>query len=335
MTPAPSLPTPLRVPLRVRVPLRATPPPLPKHALRRIPVKPPRHLRHKDLAKFRNLLFEARLLVEGLYSGRHKSSLRGSSPEFIEYRRYTPGDPTTALDWKAYARTDRHYIKVTEKETDMDCHLLVDASASMGYAGDTGTSKLEYASLLAAAISYLIVRQGDKVSLTLFNDKIARHVPAGGTYAHLYRLLRGLETVRPAGTTGIAAALNLAFGLFRRKGLLVVISDFYDEPAALFKALGPYTHRQFDVALFHLLHEEEHQLPAVANARFVDSETGADVSCNVTDLRREYDARLKEFLRSIQSGARARRMDYEFMHTGMPYDQVLRCYLTVRNAVRL
>ena len=311
------------------------PPPLPRQVLRRsTPAGPPRLLRHKDLAKFRNLLFEARLLVDGLYSGRHKSPLRGSSPEFIEYRRYTPGDPTTSIDWKAFARTDRHYIKVTEKETDMDCHLLVDASASMGYAGATGVSKLEYASLLAAAISYLIVRQGDKVSLTLFNDKITRHVPAGGTFPHLYKLLRGLEAGRPAGTTGIAAALRMAFGLYRRKGLVVAISDFYEEPTALFRALGLYTHRQFEVVLFHMLHEEEVHLPDAGNARFVDAETDERVSCNIADLRQSYEENLRNFIQTLRTGARARRIDYEFIHTGMPYDGVLRRYLTVRNAVR-
>lgn len=319
-------------PIPRRVVLPRKPPPLPRTVVRRL--APPRFLRHKDLARLRNLLFEARGLVEGLYAGRHKSALKGNSPEFIEYRRYTPGDSTAAIDWKAFARTDRHYIKVTEKETDMDCHLLVDASASMAYAGEKGVSKLEYASLLAAAISYLIVRQGDKVSLTLFNDKITRHVPAGGTFPHLYNLLRGLEAGRPGGTAGVAAALRQAFGLYRRKGLLIAISDFYEEPTELFRALGLYTHRKFEVALFHMMHEDEVHLPAVSNARFVDAETDEQISCNVADLRQSYDERLRAFIQSLRTGARARGMDYEFIHTGIPYDGVLRRYLTIRNAMR-
>jgi uncharacterized protein (DUF58 family) len=319
---------------------RTGPPPLPP-SWRRKPqparaAKPPRFLRHKDLAKFRNLLFAARVLVEGLYSGRHKSPLRGSSPEFVEYRRYAPGDPTTAIDWKAFARTDRYYIKVTEKETDMDCHLLVDASASMEYTGSNlrGQSKLEYASLLAAALSYLIVRQGDKVGLTLFNDKIAAHLPAGGSFPHLYRMLKTLESGRPQGETEISAALRMAFGLFRRKGLLVVLSDFYDDPTALFRSLSLYTHRNFEVVLFHVLHEEEYHLPAVSQARFVDAESGARITCNTADLRRLYDENLRVFIQTLRAGARARRIDYEFVHTGMPYDHALRRYLALRHAAR-
>jgi uncharacterized protein (DUF58 family) len=308
------------------------PPPLPPAARRPARAASSRYLRHKDLARLRNLLFAARAVVEGFYSGRHKSALKGHSPEFIEYRRYTPGDPPSSIDWKAYARSDRYYIKVTEKETDMNCHLLVDSSASMKYTGSTplGLSKLNYASLLAASMAYLIVRQGDKVSLTRFNDKLTAHVPLGGTFAHLYRLVHSLEAGRPGGVIPISRALRLAHPLLAGKGLLVVISDFYDDPAQLFRALALYTHRRFDVLLLHLLHEEEAVLPDVPHACFLDSETGDRVVCHTADVRREYETNLNAFMHTLRSGCRARRIDYVPAHTGMPYEQVLRQCLARR-----
>lgn len=321
------------------------PPPLPRPRLRTAappPLRPRvwRHLTPKDLRKFKNLLFAARTIVEGAYAGRHTSPFRGSSPEFVEYRTYNPGDALETIDWKAYARTDRHYVRLTEKETDMDCHLLLDCSGSMAFdpppprgARAARVSKMDYAATLAAALAYLTVKQGDKTSLTLFDGKLRAHVPAGGTFPHLYRMLTEIEKQKPAGATDLPDALQRCYGLFRRRGLLVVISDFYGDPERLFRALGLYLHRRFDAILFHVMHEQEVHLPDSSNLRFVDAESGATLTCDPADLRAAYAERLRRFQTDLHQRAAARRIDYHFTHTGLPYDQVLHRYLLKRSAL--
>lgn len=322
------------------------PPPVPRPAVpaarpapRRKPEPPPaRRLSPREFGRFKNLLFAARAVVEGLYAGRHASPLKGGSPEFVEYRHYAPGDPVSLIDWKAFARSDRDYVRVTEKETDMNCYVLLDCSASMEYAGlgprPLRQSKLDYACLLAAALGYLMVKQGDKAGVTLFDEKVRRHIRCGGTFAHLYGMLHQLERCAPAGRTSTARVLRDAYGLYPRKGLLVVISDFYEEPDALFRALGLYTHRRFEVMLLHVLHEDEHRLPALPHARFVDAESGAHITCRPQELRREYDRRIGAFIETLRRQSAARGIDYQFMTTAAPYDRVLRRYLVRRARIR-
>lgn len=323
------------------------PPPVPRHApgrparepARPRPGPPPlRPLSPRDFARFKNLLFAARVMVEGLYAGRHKSPFRGGSPEFVEYRHYTPGDPVSAIDWKAYARSDRHYVRVTEKETDMNAYLLLDCSASMEYAGfglrSEHLSKLDYACRLAAGLAYLMVRQGDKIGVTLFADRLLRHIRCGGTFAHLYGILHQLERCAPAGGTSMARALRDAYGLIPRRGLLIVVSDFYEPPDPLFKALSLYTHRRFEIMLLHVLHEDEHRLPPFGHARFVDAETGAHLTCRPQELRRQYEERMEGFVHGLRARAAARGIDYQFMTTATPYDRALGRYLVRRGRMR-
>lgn len=321
------------------------PPPLPR-AAKRTAAPPPlrprvwRHLTPRDLRKFKNLLFVARTIVEGAYAGRHKSPFRGSSPEFVEYRSYNPGDALETIDWKAFARTDRYYVRLTEKETDMDGHLLLDCSGSMAFQPppprgrrELTVSKMDYAATLAAALAYLLIKQGDKVSLTLFDHRIRQHVPAGGTFPHLCRMLNELERQKPGGRTDPAEALKRCGPLLKRRGLLLVVSDFYGEPEAIFRALNPFRHRRFDVMLFHVLHEQEVNLPDWPHMRFEDAETGETLTCNPADLRAGYTARLEAHRDALRRHAAARRIDYHFVHTGQPYDQVLHQYLLKRNAL--
>ena len=334
---------------RIRVVRRSrkVPPPLPGRGRRKPPPLPiqarrPALLRPRDLARFQNLLFSARTIVEGKYAGRHRSPFKGSSPEFVEYKVYSPGDPIDAIDWKAFARTDRHYIRLTEKQTDMNCHLLLDCSGSMAYAGmgtrrggeGDGLSKFEYGRLLTAAMAYLMVRQGDKVSLTLFDRDLRVHKPGGGTFPHLYSLLHLMERQRPQGETQLTPMLRKCFGLFKRKGLLVIVSDFYDDPAEIFQALNLYTHRGFEVVLFHVLHEQEYRLPDVDQVRFVDMEGPGKLTCNARDLREGYDREMAGFLRALRTGAAARGMDYSLVTTEQPYHEALRKYLLRRSPRR-
>lgn len=307
------------------------------------PPRLPRHwkyLQPRELKALKNLLFAARIIVEGIYSGRHKSPYRGSSPEFVDYREYNPGDEIRSIDWKAFARTDRYFIKLFEKETDMNCYILVDKSASMGYGGPayrnllpaSEVSKLDYAFFLTAALAYLMVKQGDKVSVSLFDTKLSKQIAPGGTFPHLYQILNVLERQKAGDRTSISRILQDAYPLFKRRGLLIVISDFLDEPEEIFRALNRYRHRRFEILLFHVLHEYEYELPPLDRVKFVDAETGETIASRPADIRKSYNDEVRGFVQTLRGYARARNIDYNLVTTDTPYSDVLRKYLLSRSS---
>jgi uncharacterized protein (DUF58 family) len=286
------------------------------------------------------MLFAARVIVEGAYAGRHRSPYKGSAAEFVDYREYYPGDEIRTIDWKAYARTDRHFVKLFQRETDMACHIVLDRSASMGYGGKAfrsffptpEVSKLEYGSYLAAALAYLLVKQGDRVGLTLFDEKVTAHVPAGSTFPHLYAILNTLEQQKPGKKTSVARALQDSFALHKRRGMLIVISDLLDDPIGIFRALDMFRHRRFEVILFHVLHRYELALPPLDSVNFVDAETGEVMTARPGDIAESYDSALGAFLEQIAAGARARGIDYNLVSTATPHAVALQKYLLYRSA---
>jgi len=321
------------------------PPPLPRLDARKGGVRSGarswKYLSPEELRSLKNLFFAARVIVEGAYAGRHKSPYRGSAAEFVDYREYYPGDEIRSIDWKAFARTDRYYVKLFERETDMNCHLLVDRSASMGYGGKEFNaffptkelSKLEYASYLAAALAYLMVKQGDRVSLTLFDERVTTLVPSGSTFPHLYSILNALEMARSGRKTSVARVLQDTYAMHRRRGLLVIISDFLDEPEAIFKALDMYRHRKFEIILFHVLHRYEVDLPPLDSVNFIDAETGETISSRPGDIARSYKRELDGFVATMAASAMARNIDYNFINTTTPYHDVLQKYLLRRGTL--
>ena len=330
--------TPRRVPPRLpdaRGRLKR-PPPLPTEQ----PGRPEwRYLSPRDLRKLKNLFFAARIIVEGMYTGKHKSPYKGSSPEFVDYREYYPGDEIRTIDWKAFARTDRYFIKLFEKETNMDCYILVDKSASMDYGGrlyqeffpTPEISKLDYAFYLTAALAYLLVKQGDKVSVALFDQKLRTYIPTGGTFPHLYHILNTLEHQKAGNKTSVSQVLRDVYPIYRRKGLLILISDLLDEPEEIFKALDMYRHRRFDIILFHVMHRYEYALPPIDSIKFIDLEMGESIISRTDDIRDAYNQEIQEFIRKLSAFARARNIDYNFISTETPYSVVLQKYLLKRN----
>ncbi len=302
-----------------------------------------------ELRRLKNLFFAARRMAEGYYAGRHRSRSRGHTVEFADYREYSPGDDITDVDWKAYGRTDRLFVKLFEAQTDMVVYVLLDCSASMGYAGldaearsahAAGSrtagplSKFDHARYLLAAMAFLLIRQGDKVGLGLFTDRLTAYLAPGGTFRHLHAVLHRLEYAAPSGATDAAAALHETFGAVRRRGLLIVVSDFLEDPAGLFEALGRYRHHKFEVSLFQILHDEELRLPAAANLRFVDSESREGLAAVPAEIREEYMARFGRHLEALRSGCAARRVDYNRVTTSTNPLAVLERYLA-RRACRL
>lgn len=297
------------------------------------PITSSSFLRPADLRQYRNLLFAARLVVEGFYAGKHRSPYHDFSAEFADYRPYVPGDEIRALDWRALARTDRLYVKLYRKETDMSGYLLVDTSASMGYAGadgDGGTTKLEYCRFLAAAISYLMLKQGDRPGLATCDEALRAYIAPGGSMPHLHRVLHGLETAQAGGATNVAASLKALFPLARRRGLLVVMSDLLEDPADLFHSLSMFLHCGFAVLLFHVLTDDELNLPKAAAARFTDTEGAGAIDAEPAAVRSAYRAEIRAWLDELSSGAKARGIHYRLLSTSTPYHEALRDYLTSR-----
>src|SRR5438874_5236275 len=213
------------------------------------------------LARYGRLSLIARLVVEGFLSGVHKSPYKGFSVEFAEHRQYYPGDEIRHIDWRAFGKTDRYYIKEYEEETNLKAHLLVDASGSMAFKGKN-PSKFQFAQYVAASLAYLMLHQRDAVGLVIHDTRLRQMVPAKASSKHLLRIIRTLESTRPGGETELAPIWHdLAGHQLRRRGMVVILSDCFDDVDHLVKALRHFRHKRHEVLLFHILAPEEVEFP--------------------------------------------------------------------------
>ncbi len=333
--PPPEIPAPPVIPRAVGVPpiserVRriATPVQTPKPP----PVQPTRSslLAPEELERYKDLLVFARTTVEGYFAGKHRSPYRGSSVEFADYKEYVPGDEIGRIDWRAYGRTRRLFVRQYEAETDMVIYLLVDISASMRYAGLRRLSKYVVAAKIAAALAYLVIRQGDKAALGLFDDKLSRFLGPGGTRRHLYSMVSLLERVQPASTTGIARALFECNPLFKKRGRIVIISDFWTDHSQFLDSLGPFLHRKFDLLLLQVLDPDELDLPAAAAARFKDMESNEEVQVELEEIRNNYRESVRQQIDNLAREANNRKVNHALVNTQAPYLQAIEAYLGFR-----
>lgn len=324
----------------IRQPPVIKPPPLPR--LRVPPVlanyfKPPESFIRKgsllspaELERFGNLLLFARSIVEGYFAGKHKSPHRGSSVEFTDYKEYVPGDDVKRIDWRAYGRSRRLFIRQYEAETDMVIYLLVDVSASMSYTGTGRESKYVLAAKIAAALSYLMIHQGDKAALVLFAERMKSFLAPGGTRSHLHNLVTELESVVPASTTGIANALIECNSLFKKRGRLIVLSDFWDDTDKTFEALSRFVHRKFEILLLQVIHPHELDLPGVHAARFHDMETHEEVEVEPEEIRAAYRESTRQRIDALARESHHRRISHALVNTDRPYLDAIEAYLGFR-----
>lgn len=283
-----------------------------------------KYLKPDDIRRLKNYEFGAKAMVEGYLSGRHRSKQRGSSIEFHEFRQYTPGDDLSQVDWRVYARNDKLFLRTFEQETNLECHLFLDCSASMGFPeGGERLTKMEYASFFSACLSWLVISKNDRVSLTLFDDGIRKFLPPGSTRKHLNELLTTLERNQPGSGTSIVETLRRANPLLKRRGTLVILSDFFCDPAELFQALNPYLHRGFRVHLFHLLDPSELDLGNRGLARFVDMESGERLIVHPQSLSQAWKNHIQSHVRSLRSLAASRHADYALVSTTDSYFTLL------------
>lgn len=289
-----------------------------------------RYLAPEILAKINSLELIARSVVEGFISGLHRSPHLGFSTDFAEHRQYMPGDDVRHLDWKLLARTDRLFIKKYQADTNTQIHILLDASASMSYASGTVT-KLQFAQFLAASLAYLGVRQHDSVGLTVFNEEAIEHVPPLSRTGHLRTLLGVIDRLEAKQGTRLSEQLHRTADLLKRRGVIVVISDFYDDVPSIIEGLQHLRFRGNDVVVFQTMDRQEIDFDFDDAVVLEDSETEEQLHVIPEALRDEYLRLMNNHIAALREGTTGSRIDYELLKTSEPLDLALSAYLHSRS----
>jgi uncharacterized protein (DUF58 family) len=279
------------------------------------------------LARIGNLELVARAVVDGFINGIHRSPYFGASVDFAEHRGYVPGDDIRRVDWKLYARTDRYYIKEYEADSNSNFSVLLDVSKSMGF-GTRGVTKLEYGKLLAGCLTYLVHRQRDRVGLVAFDNDVVEIVPPSAK--HMETVLHVLDRLKPSNPGSLKAPLHKVAEHFGRRGLLVLVSDFYEEPDAVLDAIGPLRFRGHDIAVFHLLDPSELDFSFREPSAFEDLETGEQIPIVPDALADQYKALVQAHVDALREHFSANRIDYTLLDTSQPLDHALFSYLSTR-----
>src|SRR5436190_7821983 len=279
------------------------------------------------LARVGNLELVARAVVEGFINGMHRSPYFGASVDFAEHRGYTPGDDIRRVDWKLFGRTDRFYIKEYEADTNANFAVLLDVSKSMGF-GSRGITKLEYGQILAGCLTYMVHRQRDRVGFAAFDDDVVEFVPASAK--HMDTVLHVLDRVKPARPGRLAPPMKKLAELFARRGLLVVVSDFYEDPQAVLDAIAPLRFRGHDLIVFHVLDPAEIEFTYDDASAFEDLESGEQIPVVPEALAEQYRQLIREHSETLRSKFSELRIDYALLNTATPLDHALFTYLSMR-----
>ncbi len=287
------------------------------------------------LSRLKNLSLAARLVVEGFFAGMHKSPHKGFSVEFAEHREYTPGVDPRHIDWRVFGRRDKLYVKQYEEETSLRCYLLLDKSASMGYQHGGSITKLEYGSFLAASLAYMMAFQHDAVGLITYDTGVRGRIPPRQGPGHLRVVMEQLEDTTPGGETSIAETFHQLAETIKRRALVVVISDLFDDPAALVAALKHFRHKKHEVVVLHVLDPSERTLPFDDITLIEDLETKREVISDPRAFRKAYLEELDKFLDTIRTGCLSSQIDYALADTSERFDGFLGNYLAKRQRMSL
>lgn len=282
------------------------------------------------LARFGRLELLARLVVEGVMTGLHKSPFKGFSVEFAEHRQYGPGDEIRHIDWRAFGKTDRYFVKEYEEETNLRVHLVVDTSGSMGYSGGHGP-KLDHARVLAAALASLMIRQRDAVGLFTADTDVRAQIPPRSAPGHLSVLCAALERAKPGGEAPLSGVLDAIAGRIWRRGLVVILSDGFDDLGRLTTALRHLRHRKHEVLFLQVLAPEEEQFPFRQPARFRNLEAPEHtLRVDPAALRAQYLERFEAHCAGLKEALLGMGADYHRASLAVPADRTLLDYLAAR-----
>jgi len=279
------------------------------------------------LARISNLELMARTVVEGFINGLHRAPFFGASIDFAEHRGYVAGDDIRRVDWRLFARTDRFYVKQYEADTNTNLCILMDVSKSMKF-GARGIPKIEYGAFVAACLGYLAQRQRDRVGIITFDNDIVQHVPPSAK--HFNVMLHTLDTAKPERAGNLIAPLNKMAEFFKRRGILVLISDLYEEPENVLEAIKPLKFLGNDLIVFHVLDPAEIDFGYEDASSFEDLESGEQVPVVPQSLAKEYRQLIAAHIESLQAKFSEHRIDYTLLNTGEPLDRALFSYLSSR-----
>ncbi len=290
-----------------------------------------KYLSPDTVSKLKGMELKARMVVEGFIAGMHKSPYHGFSVEFAEHRQYMPGDSIRDIDWKVYAKSDRYYIKQYEEETNLKAYLLLDCSGSMGYTSDKKRqTKFDYALTLSASLSYLMLKQRDAVGLVTFADKINQYIPPRSASGHMHQLLKHFSDLETDSTTDISIPLHDMAERIKRRGLVVLVSDLFDDPEKIVSGVKHFRHRNHEVIVFHIVDPRERDFAFGGEAIFQDMETGEKITTLPWQIKKDYQKQFDTVTNQISAECRQARADYHLIDTSTPFDKALYAFLAKR-----
>ena len=288
------------------------------------------YLKPDVIQTIKRLDLRAKFIVKGFLQGLHASPFQGFSVEFSEHRRYAPGDDPDDIDWLAYAKTDKYYIKKFEAQTNITGWLIVDTSKSMGYSSGNALTKFDYCISLAAALGYLMISQQDPVGLITFDEKLKQCLKPHSRRGQLAQILSLLTRLTPTGETNLAQSLVQTAAMLRHKSLLIIFTDLLTDKDELIQALYRLRHAGHDIILFHVMDQAEVDFPFDGDVEMTDPETGEIIRLNADGVRQQYLKQLDEFRGFYTQQCSQARIDYVSLSTDMPFDKALTKYLLSR-----
>ena len=283
------------------------------------------------VSKISNMELRARLVVEGFIAGLHKSPFHGFSVEFAEHRQYLPGDETRYIDWKIYGKTEKYFIKQFEEETNLKSYLLLDISKSMDYASEKNIKKIEYASYLASSLAYLLIKQRDAVGLITYDEDIKTYIPPHATKSYLKLILKELTLIKPEKKTYTLQSLDKIAEQIKRRSLIIVFSDFLDEPNKVISTLKHFRHNNHEIIVFHILDPLEVSFAFGKDAVFIDMESNEELTTQPFHIQKAYQNEMQKFINFYKKECLMNQIDYVLLETNTPFDIALFNYLRKRS----
>ncbi len=282
------------------------------------------------ISKLKTLELKARMVVEGFKVGLHRSPYHGFSVEFSEHRPYMQGDALKNVDWKVFAKSGKYYIKQFEEETNLLSHIFVDASKSMQFKHSGKVSKIDYATILAAALAYVMIDQQDSVGLAIYSDKIHTYLPPKSNRVYLKTLLSALNQIQPGGTTTTSKCLDSVAEKIKKRGLTIIISDFFDDLNSILTALKHIHYKKNEVIVFQILDPIEKSFGFDRDSVFVDLETNEQMTTQPHQIQRAYQEAMNEYLNKLKTECLNFGIEYNLIDTSQPFDKALMSYFAKR-----
>lgn len=290
-----------------------------------------KYLNPEIISKLNSLELRARLVVEGFIVGLHRSPYHGFSVEFTEHRPYMQGDGLKDIDWKVFGKTEKYFIKQYEEETNLRSYILLDTSKSMSYASAGNVRKIEYASTLVAALGYLMVEQKDAVGLALYAEKINKFLPPKATKTYLLEVYKQLSLITPSDKTRTALALSSIAEKIKRRGLVIIVSDFFDDIDSVLKSLKHFRYKNNEVIVFQILDPLERSFAFGRDAVFKDLETLDEITTQPHQIQKAYREAMDQFIYTIKKECLNSNIEYNLLETSTPYDKALFSYIQKRS----